>query len=227
MAKIGSIVLASFIVLIVMVATPPAGISDTINACYSKKSGAMRYVTSAAACSRQEVAISWNTEGQQGPTGPEGPQGPTGPIGPPGPVTNLMQIALNKWHVNTTATFPVGAAPARFAFDGAHMWVTNWQDDTVTKIRASDGAIMGTFAAGISPHPITFDGANIWVGNIGADSVTKIRASDGAIIATYAVGNAPTSLTFDGSSLWVTNAYSQNAMKLNPNNGAILGTFSM
>src|SRR5450432_27877 len=77
-------------------------------------------------------------------------------------------------------SFPVGNSPAFFAFDGANVWVSSSGDDTVTKLRASDGASLGTFATGDGPLWITFDGANIWVSNTSGNTVTKLRASDGA-----------------------------------------------
>src|SRR4029077_5955072 len=58
-------------------------------------------------------------------------------------------------------SFPVGSSPENLVFDGANIWVTNWSDNTVTKLRASDGANLGTFRVGRNPYHITFDGANI------------------------------------------------------------------
>jgi DNA-binding beta-propeller fold protein YncE len=68
----------------------------------------------------------------------------------------------------------VGTGPEGIAFDGANIWVTNWTSNNVTKLRASDGAILGTFAVGSSPTGIAFDGANIWVVNVGSNSVSKL-----------------------------------------------------
>ena len=51
------------------------------------------------------------------------------------------------------------------AFDGANIWVANPLLNTVTKLRASDGAALGTFPAGPFPYGVAFDGANIWVVN--------------------------------------------------------------
>ena len=48
------------------------------------------------------------------------------------------------------------------------------RDTTVTKVRASDGIILGTYTVGNSPNSIAFDGANIWVTNDGSATVTKI-----------------------------------------------------
>jgi DNA-binding beta-propeller fold protein YncE len=43
----------------------------------------------------------------------------------------------------------------------------------VTKLRASDGVVLGTFAVGSSPGDVAFDGANIWVANYLSNSVSK------------------------------------------------------
>lgn len=95
-------------------------------------------------------------------------------------------------------SFPVGNAPFWLTSDGDNIWVTNASDDTVTKLRASDGVTLGTFPVGLYPLFLTFDGANIWVGNnsgdrpgASGDSVTKLRASDGANLGTFDAGLAP------------------------------------
>lgn len=49
--------------------------AQTIYACYSKNSGAMRFVAEPGKCKKAESEISWNTVGPQGPAGPEGPAG--------------------------------------------------------------------------------------------------------------------------------------------------------
>jgi DNA-binding beta-propeller fold protein YncE len=49
------------------------------------------------------------------------------------------------------------------AFDGASIWVGNIGSNNVTKLRASDGTVLGTFPVGFFPLGVAFDGANIWV----------------------------------------------------------------
>ncbi|MBV8279269.1 MAG: hypothetical protein JO170_28955 [Verrucomicrobia bacterium] len=71
-------------------------------------------------------------------------------------------------------TFAVGAGPAGIAFDGTNIWVTNSVGNSVTKLRASDGAALGTFAVGSSPLGISFDGANVWVAIHGDGAVSKL-----------------------------------------------------
>jgi len=55
-----------------------------------------------------------------------------------------------------------------------NIWVTNYFDDTVTKLRAIDGDVQGTFNVGDRPYGMAFDGANIWVANYGSNTVTKL-----------------------------------------------------
>jgi len=71
------------------------------------------------------------------------------------------------------ATSLAGTAPIGVAFDGVNIWVANSGDNTLTKLRASDGANLGTFPTGTAPHWLVFDGAHIWVTNNGSNTVTK------------------------------------------------------
>src|SRR5436853_451820 len=64
-------------------------------------------------------------------------------------------------------TFPVGHFPTALTFDGENIWVVNFNSESVTKLRASDGTRAGTFSAGSEPEGITFDGANVWITNTG------------------------------------------------------------
>jgi DNA-binding beta-propeller fold protein YncE len=111
-------------------------------------------------------------------------------------------------------SFPVGHGPRGVACDGANIWIVNSADNTVTKLRASDGALQGTFAVGDSPAEDTFDGANIWVTNSYDNTVTKLRASDGALLGTYPVGNYPLGIVSDGANVWVVNFGDDNVSRL-------------
>ncbi|HOL72818.1 MAG TPA: hypothetical protein PLA43_18280 [Bryobacteraceae bacterium] len=108
-----------------------------------------------------------------GPPGPAGPMGPQGPAGPAGP--NTMAIALLKWYeANQVASFAVGQGPRGVAFDGTHIWVANYFDRTVTKLRASNGSLVGTYPVGDLPEGVAFDGTHIWVANYNSNTVSKL-----------------------------------------------------
>ena len=139
---------------------------------------------------------------------------------------NLSRLGQRRWDL-LEQRVSVGNGPQFAAFDGANIWVANRLNNTVTKLRASDGACIGTctFAVGSSPNGIEFDGANIWVANnVGSGTVTKLRASDGAFLGTFAVGNNPFGVAFDGASVWVTGFASNNVTKLRALDGVCVGT---
>lgn len=124
---------------------------------------------------------------------------------------------LKRWYEATTHSsshFTVGFQPYGVAFDGTNIWVTNSGSVSITKLRASDGTVVGTYAVGFIPRGVAFDGSNIWVANSGGDSVTKLRASDGTVLGTYAVGFYPYGVAFDGVNIWVTNSGSDNITKI-------------
>lgn len=57
---------------------------NTVYACVSKPTGAVRIVTQSATCRPDQYATSWNVTGPQGATGAQGAAGPAGPQGPAG-----------------------------------------------------------------------------------------------------------------------------------------------
>src|SRR5437870_9753232 len=111
-------------------------------------------------------------------------------------------------------TFPAGSGPYGLAFDGDSIWVVDYDGDAMTKLRASDGTLLGTFPVVNDPAYATFDGANLWVTNSAGRSVTKLRASDGALLGTFTVGNFPIGILFDGENIWVTNSGDDTVSKL-------------
>ncbi len=110
-------------------------------------------------------------------------------------------------------TYAVGTRPFGLAFDGTHIWVANGSGNSVTKLRASDGAAVGTYAVGGGPAAIAFDGTFIWVANFDGNSVTKLQASDGSLMGTYTVGVNPYGIAFDGTHIWTANESSNTVSK--------------
>jgi YVTN family beta-propeller protein len=123
---------------------------------------------------------------------------------------------------------PVGIAPVEMTFDGANVWVTNYDSSSVS-IVDSQGELIKTILLKPTARPegIFYDGKYMWVANNGSgeNTVTKIDTATETVLATYAVGNGPDSVAFDGTYIWVTNSYSDNVMKLNRETGEILRTY--
>lgn len=89
-----------------------------------------------------------------------------------------------------------GVGVPDLAFDGVHVWAL--VNQSVVKVRASDGAIIGTYALefdeyGFTPQSILYAHKNIWVGGQDRDVLLKVDPYSGGIIqviglAKYGVG---------------------------------------
>ena len=69
--------------------------------------------------------------------------------------------------------------------------MANLHDDTVTRLRPSDGVVIDTIHVGRAPSGLAFDGTHIWVTNRRSGSVMKLRAADGLNLGTFAFGKRP------------------------------------
>jgi outer membrane protein assembly factor BamB len=150
---------------------------------------------------------------------------------------------MRQWYnaANIPNRFTVGAGPYGLAFDGAHIWVSNYGSPSyphgtgVTELNASDGSMIGTFTAGgdlSNPVALAFDGKHIWVGNVSGNSVTELNASDGSKVGTFTAGGdiqAPglDGLVFDGAHIWVSNTNGNSVTELNASDGSKVGTFTV
>jgi hypothetical protein len=149
-------------------------------------------------------------------------QGAAGPAGGGGQGLAEIRAALLQWY---PTMYGVGSNPNEVAFDGTNIWVVNGAGNSVTKLLASTGAVVGTYAVGNQPNGIAFDGANIWVANNASDNVTELLASSGAVVGTYVVGRRPRGIAFDGTNIWVANQGDSSVTKLLASTGVVVGTY--
>ena len=116
-------------------------------------------------------------------------------------------------------------------FDGENIWVANAYENTVTKLRASDGVIVDVIRAGAAPSHLTFDGKNIWVadsGDIGSvGKVSKFLARSGAFKGQFTVDDDPTALTSDGSHIWVNCFNHSTVVELRIKDGSVVGVYQL
>jgi DNA-binding beta-propeller fold protein YncE len=124
--------------------------------------------------------------------------------------------------------FGAGETPSAITFDGTCIWVANNANDTVTKLRCSDGSLVGTYYAGSGPGAVMYDGESIWVRNCLCSCVTKLRAADGRLVGSYNVGGDPLYMAFDGTNVWimVVNGSATGCVcKLRASDGMLVGTY--
>jgi hypothetical protein len=115
-------------------------------------------------------------------------------------VANFDTVTRFRLDGKQAGTFKVPVTLA-LAFDGANIWVPN-NGGTVTKLRASDGKVLGTYNVGADGSGITFDGVNLWF-TAGA-YIGVMRPTDGKVLLAKRLG-AVQGMGFDGANVWVAN----------------------
>jgi len=118
------------------------------------------------------------------------------------------------------------------AFDGANLWVTGYNDQgitVVTKVRPSDGTILGSFpTGGTTVESLISDGDHLYASHDWTHSISKIDARSGAIVWTQNGIERAQGLAFDGRSLWVTSTgLSHLLTKVNAVTGDIVAQYQL
>jgi hypothetical protein len=83
--RIALVLIAALAVSGVAVASSSQGSAETVRACASKKTGALRLLRARQRCRSAETPVSWNARGLRGPAGARGAAGPAGAAGAAGP----------------------------------------------------------------------------------------------------------------------------------------------
>jgi hypothetical protein len=116
-------------------------------------------------------------------------------------VSSFNTVTRFKLDGQQEGTFQVPSSFGALAFDGVNIWVPN-NGGTVTKLRASDGKLLGTFNAGNADGSgIAFDGQNLWLS--GGPYIVEMRPSDGAVLFQKLLKGGLAGIGFDGANVWV------------------------
>jgi len=125
--------------------------------------------------------------------------------------------------------FPIGDDPlGGIAFDGTDLWVVNANDITLSRIRVSDGMVLGTYSLGsnVDPRGIAFDGGYLWITLYNWTRILRVDPSTpGRPPEEFDVGHHSLDLAFDGAHIWLTHPNDNLVTKLKASDGSIVGTY--
>lgn len=127
-------------------------------------------------------------------------------------------------------TFAHGMNLRGIIYDGANIWVTDVDSNTLLMLNTTGNLVLQTISMDGAPGYPTFDGTNIWVPNYSYDSVMVVRVKDASgdplpqppaanaplVVATL-TGNGldrPYVAAFDGQRVLVTNNISDKGVSL-------------
>jgi len=117
-------------------------------------------------------------------------------------------------------TVTVGTTPFYPIFDGTNIWVPNANSDSVSVVRASDGAVLATLTGnGLSiPTSVAFDGQRVLATNLSGNSVSLWKAADFTPLGVFPTGTStgPLDACSDGVDFWITFSAANKLARFGP-----------
>src|ERR1041384_8044687 len=121
--------------------------------------------------------------------------------------------ALNQYWTtqgsNNLALTTIGDGPQLLQFDKADVWVANGASGTVSRVRASDGKLVGTWTGASSAFAVLCAMGKVFV--TGDETPGKLYQIDptqtaGAVSTlSSSLGNLPIGIAYDGQKIWTAN----------------------
>ena len=101
---------------------------------------------------------------------------------------------------------PVGTSPNAIAVGPDAVWVTNTNDNTVSRIDPSTNTRQQTIPVGAGPVGVAVGGAAVWVANGLDGTVSRIDPTISREVDKIVVGNGPSGVAYGEGFVWVTNS---------------------
>jgi YVTN family beta-propeller protein len=137
------------------------------------------------------------------------------------------------------ARVTVGRSPSSVAIDPTGVWVTNWFDNTLSRINPATNTVLATIPLVLpgtaGPEAITTGGGSLWVTTTeyAADdtnlpgSVLRIDPATGAVLATIAAGRGAYDIAYGYGAVWVTNIVDGNVQRIDPTTNQVVTTIQV
>jgi YVTN family beta-propeller protein len=133
------------------------------------------------------------------------------------------------------ATVNVGRSPSGVAIDATGVWVTNWWDNTLSKINPATNTVLSvvpvTLEGTEGPEAITTGGGSLWLTTSEfsetdtlAGSVLRIDPATGTVLANIPGGRGAYSIAYGLGAVWVANVMDGNVQRIDPATNAVTAT---
>jgi YVTN family beta-propeller protein len=149
-----------------------------------------------------------------------------------GSVARLSTIAADSVGVISpargavTADVPVGSSPSGVAAGAGSVWVSNYDDNTVSRIDPATHA-MQTIQVGSTPSGIAVGAGAVWVANNFGGTVSRIAPAVNRVVQTIRVGNGPSGVAVGDGSVWVTNSSDATLSRIDAVSGDVRPTIPL
>jgi YVTN family beta-propeller protein len=126
-----------------------------------------------------------------------------------------------------TAQAPVGASPSRVAIGAGAVWVTNFDDRTVSRVNPDTHEVQQTIQVGSGPSGVAVGNGAVWVANNLDGTVSRIDPRTNAGVQLIPVANGASAVASGEGSLWVANSGEQTVSRIDPRSGMVKATIAV
>jgi hypothetical protein len=133
------------------------------------------------------------------------------------------RAALDQWWTPAPSlalpSTTVGIDPRIVRSDGADLWVANYYSDTVSRVRASDGALLGTWTGASEVNYVLVAEGYVYALAVTSPNgklylIDPTQPPGPVTTLTSSLGDASQSMAFDGTSIWTANYGGHNFSKV-------------
>ncbi len=125
------------------------------------------------------------------------------------------------------AVVPVGSSPSSVAAGDGAVWVTNYNDNTVSRVDPATRA-MQTIPVDSTPSGIAVGAGAVWVSNNYSGTVSRIDPKVNRVVGPpITVGNAPSGVAVGYGSVWVTNTSDGTLSRINALTDTVVKTIAL
>jgi YVTN family beta-propeller protein len=139
------------------------------------------------------------------------------------------------------ATIPVGIAPSQVAIDASGVWVTNWYDNTLSRIDPGTNTVLSVNTYGLAtnsaPEAIATGFGSLWFTIVAFDdqgmpnlpgAVIRVDPSTGSAIGSpIPVGRGPITIASSAEAVWVSNAFDGTVTRIDPVTNQVAATITV
>jgi hypothetical protein len=134
-----------------------------------------------------------------------------------------LRAALNLWSQGAIASSgmtTVVGRPISVSSDGADLWVASEENHTVSRVRASDGKLLGTWVGAVFPSDLVIARGSIYIsGDLKLYRIDPRQPAGPVETVTSDLRRFPQGITTDGFYIWI--AFAQAIQRVNPATGDV------
>ena len=137
------------------------------------------------------------------------------------------------------ANVAVGRSPGGVAIDPSGVWVTNWWDNTLSRINPATNTVLSVvpvdFTASQGAYAIGSGAGSLWVTAFEYDAnfdpapgvVKRVDPATGATLATISVGKSPYDIDVSPGAVWVACYDSSSVIRIDPATNQVVATIAI